>query len=105
MEKIEYTDSALGKTYHFYCVAGKTELGTSFTLRMKQLKSPVNMQRLDDNIFYASVFLSTSDLKEMSELRYVYVKKGLQENLETSDEVEQERTKGKKYLRLSTFFD
>ena len=46
-----------------------------------------------------------SELNDINELRYSYIKQAVGETLDTSEESEQERTKGKKFFKLNSFFD
>jgi hypothetical protein len=68
-------------------------------------KSQVQMQRLDENIFYVQAKINADDLEDKADLKYSYIKYGTQDTLDQNEESEQEKTKGKKFLRLGTFFD
>ena len=86
----------------------KTDYNTKFELKLKNvtpLRKPNMMDRRDENIFHTQVTIRASELNEINELRYSYIKHAVGETLDTSEESEQERTKGKKFFKLTTFFD
>ena len=70
------------------------------------MQREIKMDRLEENIFYAQVKIPGEEFYNLNEIRYSYVKYGIQETLDR-DEGEQEvdKSKAKKFHKLSTFFD
>ncbi|CDW80585.1 UNKNOWN [Stylonychia lemnae] len=102
-------DKESEKHINFYLVTNNSHLiKTNFKLNLKNVgsqKKPIKMDRLDDNIFYARVKFTLGDLTNMNELKYSYSKFEAAENLAENEESEQERSKSKKFMNLSTLFD
>jgi len=88
---------------HFYLIDMKSVVGHSkLELRFKRPEErAVPMREIVDHVFYA-----TASFKgDIQEFKYQYVSVAVDSDFRQEDLAEQDKTKGKKFLRLNTFFD
>lgn len=81
----------------------KSVLGhTKLELRIKRPdEQAVPMRELVEHVFYAKARFKG----DIQEFKYQYVSVAVDSDFRQEDLGEQDKTKGKKYLRLNTFFD
>ena len=80
---------------------------TSFDIKFRQpqIADSIHMDHINDNIYYAKVTLNSDQLSS-KELKYSYIRLGVApETLEQNELSFYDRTKGKKFYQLNTYFD